>query len=584
MPQPGGAWAQGGDWDRGGPPDAWYPPAGPGGFPPAGTDSFPPIPPIPPAQPAPPQPSGGGQQPEPRKAAGHREERARQWPMPGWLPLLAVLVVQAIFSVRLIRADTAFEDEAAYLWAGHLEWAHWLHGAPVPPFSAYFSGAPFLYPPLGALADSAGGLTGARLLSLAFMLGATALLWGTASRLYGRRAGFFAAALFAAAGPTLHLGAFATYDAMSLFLVALAAWCITRAGARSDATGWMIAAGAALALANMTSYSSVLLDPVVILLALLTAFPRPGGKLAAGRCAILLAVVAVLVTAGLLIGSSSYAGGIERTTFARVAGSASWLTVLSDTWAWTGVIIVLAACGLVISLIARKPRTENLLLALLAAAALLGPLAQARLHTAASLNKHVGLGAWFAAIAAGYAVDRLVATAPAGRMRAWTCAACVIGLIFPLTLAASQSLTFSTDWPNASGFIAIFRPLAARTGGRLLVEDPSVAEYYLPSGRQWQRWSSTRNITLPGGASTGGPSASAGVTGPGNAGVFAEFITRGYFSLVALNFADTTALDHKLAADLRQNHRYHIVQVIPYGTAPGGAPGTYIIWKYEPRP
>jgi hypothetical protein len=28
---------------------------------------------------------------------------------------------------------------------------------------------------------------------------------------------------------------------------------------------------------------------------------------------------------------------------------------------------------------------------------------KARLHTAASLNKHVGLGAWFAAIAAGYA-------------------------------------------------------------------------------------------------------------------------------------------------------------------------------------
>jgi len=257
--------------------------------------------------------------------------------------------------------------------------------------------------------------------------------------------------------------------------------------------------------------------------------------------------------------------------------------VLSDAWAWTGVVIALAACGLVISLAARRPRTQSLLLALLTAAALLGPLAQARLHTSASLNKHVGLGAWFAAIAAGYAVDRLIATAPAGRMRVWTSAACVIALAFPLTLAASQSLTFATDWPDAAGFIAILRPLAAQTGGRLLVEDPSIAEYYLPAGRQWQRWSSTRNITLPDGASTGGPTASAGVTGPGNAGVFAEFITRGYFSLVALDFADTTALDHKIAADLRQNHRYHIVQVIPYGTAPGGAPGTYIIWKYEPR-
>ena len=47
---------------------------------------------------------------------------------PGWLPLVVVLVVQAGLSVRLVGADTAFEDEAAYLWAGHLEWSHWLHG------------------------------------------------------------------------------------------------------------------------------------------------------------------------------------------------------------------------------------------------------------------------------------------------------------------------------------------------------------------------------------------------------------------------------------------------------------------------
>ena len=44
----------------------------------------------------------------------------------------------------------------------------------------------------------------------------------------------------------------------------------------------MIAAGAALALANATAYSSALFDPVVIVLALLIAFPKPGGKPAAG--------------------------------------------------------------------------------------------------------------------------------------------------------------------------------------------------------------------------------------------------------------------------------------------------------------
>ena len=49
---------------------------------------------------------------------------------------------------------------------------------------------------------------------------------------------------------------------------------------------------------------------------------------------------------------------------------------------------------------------------MLTIAAVLGPLEQASLHTTASLNKHVDLGAWFAAIAAGYAVDKLIAAVP----------------------------------------------------------------------------------------------------------------------------------------------------------------------------
>jgi hypothetical protein len=518
-------------------------------------------------------------------AAGSRwEGRVLARHVPRWWPLAAVLAVQAALSVRLVRADTAFEDEAAYLWAGHLEWANWLHGTPIPPFSAYFSGAPVIYPPIGALADSIGGLTAARILSLVFMLGATTLLWGAASRLYGRRPAFFAAALFAVLGPTLHLGAFATYDAMSLFLVALATWLVVRAGDSGDATGRMVAAGAVLALANATAYSSALFDPVVALLALLAAFPKPGGKVAARRIAILLVVLVALLLVGLLIGGSSYVGGFERTTLTRASGAASPLTVLADSWYWAGLIVIVAICGVVVSGVRRQGRARTWLLAVLTIAAILGPLEQAQLHTAVSLNKHVGLGAWFAAIAAGYAVDWFVAAAPAGRNQVLTCGACVVALAFPVSLGASQSRALSTSWPNSTSFIAILRPLVDHGNGRLLVEDPSIAEYYLPAGSQWQRWSSTRNIVLPSGASSGGPSQSAGVVGPGNAGTFGTKIAQGYFSLVALNFADTTSLDLRINADLKRNHDYKIIEVVPYGIEiPPIGQGTYKIWKYEPQ-
>jgi hypothetical protein len=519
--------------------------------------------------------------PEKTATSSHRVRRTARQRIIGSWPLAAILAVQTLLSLRLVRANTAFVDEATYLWAGHLEWASLLHGSSVPPFPAYFSGAPVIYPPLGALADSVGGLTAARILSLVFMLGATVALWSVTDRLHGRRAAFFAAALFAITGPTLHLGSFATYDAMSVFLVALAAWLVVRAGDRQDATYWMVAAGVTLVAANATSYASTLFDPIVILLALVTAFPKPGGKPAAARALALLAIAAVLATLGLLIGGTRYIHGVKVTTLTRVAGTDSVLSVLSDSWAWTGVIVVAAICGVIVSWINRPRHPQTWLLTLVAAAILLVPAEQASLHTTASLNKHVDLGVWFAAIAAGYAVDKFAEAAPAGNMRAVTIGACVVALCFPTSLGASQSRVFSTSWPDSSGFISILRPLADDSTGHLLVEDPSLAEYYLPSGTQWTRWSSTRNIILPGGAPTGGPSDKAGVVGDGNAGIFATKIAIGYFSLVALNFSDTTSLDHSIAADLHKNHHYHLIQIVPYGAGP--APGTYVIWRYEPQ-
>jgi hypothetical protein len=510
-------------------------------------------------------------------AAAHRRRRRTGWPFPVYWPLAVVLAVQTLLSLRLVRADTAFQDEALYLWAGHLQWAHWLHGQPLPPFATYFSGAPVLYPPLGALADSLGGLTAARVLSLFFMLGATVLVWDSARRIDGPRTAFFAAALFAVIGPTLHVGTFATYDALSVLLIAVAAWLVIRAGRRQEATGSMVAAGVALALANVCAYSSALFDPVIVAIAVLVAWPRYGAKPAGGRIATLLTVTVTLLAAALLIGGRDYAHGVTMTTLGRVAGPDSALSVLADAWTWTGLITVAAACGLAAGWIRHRGGALTWLLAVLTIAALLGPVEQASLHTTASLNKHVDLGAWFAAIAAGYAVDKLIAAVTDDRSRTVTSIACVVALAFPASLGISHSRVFATAWPDSSSFIAIFAPLASQGSGHLLVEDPSIAEYYLPAGHDWQRWSSTRNIVLPSGASTGGPSAAAGVVGPGNAGTFAQYIAQGYFSYVALNFADTTALDLMIRADLRRNPDYRIIQVVPYGQ------GTYVIFKHEPR-
>jgi hypothetical protein len=515
---------------------------------------------------------------------------------PATLSLLVILTVQAVLSLQLIKSNTAFTDEALYLWAGHLEWAHLLHGTPIPPFPTYFSGAPVIYPPLGALADSIGGLTGARLLSLCFMLGVTALLWATTSRLYGKRAGFFAAGLWAFLGPTLKLGAFATFDPMSVFLVALSAWCAVRGGGRRDFTRWIAASAAALILANAAAYSSAIFDPVVVAIAFLAMGQEPSLKLAKMRAAALAAYVISVLILLADAGGGFYWTGISETVLSRARGTNPASVVLITAWQWMAPVAVVAVAGLLICVATERSRSQRILLVVLSAALLVVPLEQARIHTTTSLDKHLDIGAWFAAIAAGYTVSvvsrlRIPAAVrtripPPARthisvpirmrfpslVRMTVTAAAVAGLAIPLLTGFVQARALY-QWPNSKSFVAAFRPLAEHSSGPLLVEAPSPVRYYLGSAIRWQRWSSTWAITLPDGRSVG----SNGVTNSGIPGIYTRRIAQGFFELVALNLTTTPGLDHQIIQAITQSHRYRFVESIPYQSPYYLA--SYAIWE-----
>ena len=189
--------------------------------------------------------------------------------------LFAILCVQAVLSLRM--SNTAFEDEALYLYSGHLEIAHLLHGAPLQgDYSSYFSGAPVLYPVLGALADDVGGLAAARAVSLIAMLGTTALLYSLTRRLFNERVGLCAAVIFSVTESALFLGRLATYDAPALFLLALATWIVVR----TAPFRWPVYLLAALpiGLAVATKYASALFVPTIVVLAGLAAWPYRGRK------------------------------------------------------------------------------------------------------------------------------------------------------------------------------------------------------------------------------------------------------------------------------------------------------------------
>ena len=204
----------------------------------------------------------------------------------------------------------------------------------------------------------------------------------------------------------------------------------------------------------------------------------------------------------------------------------------------------------------REGRAQTWLLAVLAAAAILGPAEQAWLHTAALLNEHVGVGAWFAAIAAGYAADRFIAAAPAGRQQVFTSVTCVIALVFPVYLGAAQSQVVRDQLAQRD---RVHRglPAAGRAQQRADAGRGPLDRQVLPAVRPGLAAVVQHPHHHP--ALRGHHRDPAAAAGSSSARQRRDLrlatSPMGYFSYVALNFTDTTALDHGLATELHHNPR-----------------------------
>jgi putative flippase GtrA/4-amino-4-deoxy-L-arabinose transferase-like glycosyltransferase/GT2 family glycosyltransferase len=438
--------------------------------------------------------------PPPERAAEapsrHRSPRRHRRLRVSW-PLVAILAVQTGMSLGLVWSNTIFGDEATYLTVGRLEWSHWLDGTPLPAagqanfgfvgtFQSYFSGAPQIYPPIGAAMNYLGGLAAARILGLAFMLGACGLLYLTTKRLFGRRTALFAAGLWAVSAPTLRL-AFATYDPMAIFLVCLGTWLAVESGYRRHRAELITAAGLVLALGAVTAYSYAIFVPASIVVAITSWAPRLGWKRSLTAGSWLTALCVVLL--GALPTVLKVWQGVLGTTLARSPGDSGVLSVARTSWELSGLIAVLAVIGALVAVHSRCHSGHLALLAFCALAAFAVPAEQVRLETATSLDKHLAMGAWFAAVAAGYALSQLTSSFRLSRRAALACASAAIA--FPAVNGWSSAFQVYHLWPDASPYITAMRPLVAKTNGNVLVvQYSSTTEYYLGNDSNWERWTS----------------------------------------------------------------------------------------------
>ncbi|MGW7444768.1 ArnT family glycosyltransferase [Kitasatospora sp. NPDC054795] len=495
-----------------------------------------------------------------------------------WLPLLAVLLVQAALSYHLILSNTAFIDEGTYIYAGYQEIAHLRHGTPVSTYETFFSGSPLIYPVVVAVADFVGGLNGARLLSLAFMLSATTAVHLATRRLHGSLAAFCAAAAFVALGPTQFLGGLATYDAMALAVLAWAGYFAVRLTTGGGYPS-LVASGLLLALAGATKYAALLWVPVVCGIAVLAG---PRGSLrsweAWRRGLLVLLTFVVAVGAAALAAGEKYVNGFNHTTLKRAPGHDSYSYVASEAARWVGPLLVVALAGVLVQLVRARRRRggaawpEFWLALLLLLAGLMAPVNQIRIHTWLSLQKHVDFGAWFSCIVVGLVLAR-AALWLKGRLHLVAGVAAATLVVGPLAwVGAAQGREMYGEWSNSKEFVAALEPYIVKGDDRYLVENYNVPAYYLRKQTTWQQWHDLvavfRRDPATGEMQNGVPAIQAGIQAH-------------EWKVVVLDFTQTGAIDKAIQPTLKASG-YRVVTVVTSGKH--GRYTVYVAPGYDKKP
>lgn len=408
----------------------------------------------------------------------------RHKPAEVW-PLWSILAIQAVCTLPWLWRTAPFTDEALYLSAGHQEWSHWLHHVPVPNYAASFSGAPVLYPPLAAAADTVGGVVLARGLSLALMAAVTCLVYLIGTRMFGRHTGYYAAALFAVTGLVIHYGAFATFDAFALFFLTCATWAAVRVG--EGRFLWIAGVVASLAVANAAKYATLPFDLVPVGVIVLHGWATRHRPIVPVLQGLLLAAAMAALDVGLLaLGGESYMHGVAVTTVFRSIHWQAPSSAASVAWrafALTGVLVVPGVLSVAVSVVRRNPLPVTGLLVLFVAAALIVPVDQARIHQITSLDKNLGFGLPFAALAAGYAVSAgiewLIQAHGLNPLAGYAGAFALV--LLALVAGREQSVQFRGASAHAAAAIVTAISRGYRPGTYILSNNTMrMEQYYLP--------------------------------------------------------------------------------------------------------
>lgn len=477
------------------------------------------------------------------------------------LPLPLILLFQAISSLIALR-NTAFQDEALYLFAGRQIILSWMGKTTyLEPYGLYFSGYPSFYPVIGGTLDFLGGLEAARMFSLLCMLIVTSCLYFMTSQFFDRKSALVAALLFACEGSVLFLGRLATYDAFCLCLLSLVIVLSLRASKAASAQS-MLAIGPLLVLTVAAKYAGLLFVPTVLGLLAWWSWKHKGVEETFVRLGIVLfSLVASGFIAFLTIDKQVLTGLSFTTTNRASFIQAGPVQVIQHIVIMEGIFFGLGFLGL---LLCGKQRLPTGLL--LFSSALLVPLYHTYKGEMVSLDKHLAFSMFFLAPLAGFAITTLVGLRQKRFNRlSWVAALALCLLTFPLGLQQAQNLY--EGWPSSTHLTTFLRSRVQPGVGRYLAEDYDVLRYYLKNETDLWQWSSLDYFVYT-------DNEKHDLSGEA---AYKAAIQEGYFDLIELSYGYHTPLAMQIYQSLTASKHYYLVAKIPIHNSYGS--GYYWVWS-----
>ena len=481
------------------------------------------------------------------------------------ISIFAIVMMQGVVSLVALR-NTAFQDEALYLYAGRQIFLSWTGGPPVAEhYGRFFAGFPELFPVIGGVLDMLGGIEAARLFNLFCLMGVTFCLYYITSRLFTSKSAIFAASLFAFQAPILFLGRLATHDALSFFFVAASSALAVYIGKARSAWSSLLL-GPVVVLAVATKFVALLYIPIIFWLLIDVGITHIGWKRLFVRVFFSIYYMVIIGALLLLNLDRDVLTGLQYTTTNRIAFiKTPPLELLGKIVPLSGIMYLLGFFGVWVS-----GKRRALLSFFLLGTSLLAPLYHIYKGEFVSLDKHLGFSIFFITPLAGNLLSRIAGSQKSAFLgRYWFAGLGFCLVVFSFGIKQAQALYH--DWPSTDKLTHVLRTqVRSQEGHHYLAETFEVPRYYLQDitvswqwvGLDFFEYTDKKQRFLSGNEA------------------YTAAVDDGYFDLIVLNFGYNSSLANVINAELRKVKKYELISKIPYDDTYGN--GYFWVWRRVP--